>query len=140
MPCVSSCVFMHIVNSLCSGIPPLPPPLPLFFFSFPTDIVCPWRGDPWLGCRVVPATGALFNLGAGRQKWNPLDIPGTQPPLSKKVVINGSENSSKGEVQAATVALSNNLKNMFNQKFPFIRSHIYFVQLSNKHNQMLKAI
>ena len=112
MPCVSSCVFMHIVHSLCSGIPPLPPPLPLFFFSFPTDIVCPWRGDPWLGCRVVPATGALFNLGAGHQKWNPLDIPGTQPPLSKKGV-NGSENCSKGEkeVQATTVSCSNNLTN-----------------------------
>lgn len=93
----------------------------------------------------MPATGALFNLGAGRQKWNPLDIPhsGTQPPLSKKV-INGLENCSKGEkeVQAATVSHSNNLTNMFNQKFAIITvDHIiiYFVQLSNKHNQMLKA-
>lgn len=88
----------------------------------------------------MPATGALFNLGAGCQKWNPLDIPGTQPPLSKKVVINGSENSSKGEVQAATVALSNNLTNIFNQKFPIIRSHIYFVQLSNKPNAESKTV
>ena len=88
----------------------------------------------------MPATGALFNLGAGRQKWNPLDIPGTQPPLSKKVV-NGSGNCSKGEkeMQAATVSRSNNLTTMFNQKFAIIRSHIYFVQLSHKHNQMLKA-
>ena len=35
---------------------------------------------------VVPAMGALFNLGAGCQKWNPYDIPGTQPPLSDAVV------------------------------------------------------
>ena len=30
--------------------------------------------------------GALFSLGAGCQKWKPLDIPGTQPPLSDAVV------------------------------------------------------
>ena len=30
--------------------------------------------------------GGLFNLGAGCQKWKPLDIPGTQPPLSDAVV------------------------------------------------------
>ena len=30
--------------------------------------------------------GALFSLGAGCQKWKPLDIPGTKPPLSDAVV------------------------------------------------------
>ena len=44
------------------------------------------RGDSWLGCSVVPAMGALFSPGAGCQKWKPLDIPGTQPPLSDAVV------------------------------------------------------
>lgn len=28
----------------------------------------------------------LFNQGAGSQKWKPLDIPGTKPPLSDVVV------------------------------------------------------
>ena len=43
-------------------------------------------GGSWLGCSVVPAMGALFSLGAGCQKWKPLDILGTQPPLSDAVV------------------------------------------------------
>ena len=133
------------MHSLCSGIPPLPHPFGFLLFFFPFSLISyvksPWHGDPWLGCRVVPATGALFNLGAGRQKWNPLDIPGTQPPLNKKVV-NGSENCSKGEkeVQVATVSRFNNLTNMFNQKFAIIRSHIYFVQLSNKPNAESKTV
>ena len=49
------------------------------------------RGGLWLGCSVVPAMGALFSLGAGCQKWKPLDIPGTQPPLSDAVVNLGCE-------------------------------------------------
>ena len=44
------------------------------------------HGGSWLGCSVVPAMGASFSLRAGCQKWNPLDIPGTQPPLSSAVV------------------------------------------------------
>ena len=46
----------------------------------------PLRGGSWLGCGVVPAMGALFNLEAGCQKWKPLDIPGTQPPLSDAIM------------------------------------------------------
>ena len=72
-----------------------PPSLP--FFVFPLIFQCDWclffffflslvRGGSWLGCSVVPAMGALFSLGAGCQKWKPLDTPGTQPPLSDAVV------------------------------------------------------
>lgn len=50
-------------------------------FSFPL------RGGAWLGCSVVPGMGALFSLGAGCQKWKPVDIPGTQPPLSDTVLL-----------------------------------------------------
>ena len=38
--------------------------------------------------------GALFSLGAGCQKWKPLDIPGTQTPLSDAVVKNWLEKHS----------------------------------------------
>ena len=38
------------------------------------------------GCGDVPSMGPLFDLGAGHQKEKPLDIPGTQPPLSDAVV------------------------------------------------------
>ena len=64
----------------------LPPSLPLFLSTvFQCDgclFLSLVRGGSWLGCSVVPAMGALFSLGAGCQKWKPLDIPGTQPPLS----------------------------------------------------------
>ena len=53
----------------------------------------PLRGGSWLGCGVVPAMGALFNLGAGCQKWKPLDIPGTQHPSSDAVVKDTMVNS-----------------------------------------------
>ena len=78
-----------------SSSPPLPyPPPPPFFFSFfPLIFQCDGclflslvRGGSWLGCSVVSAMGALFSLGAGCQKWKPLDIPGTQPPLSGAIV------------------------------------------------------
>ena len=36
---------------------------------------------------VVPAMGALFNLGAGCQKGKPLDNPGIQPQLSNAVIV-----------------------------------------------------
>ena len=67
------------------------PPLPPSFLStvFQCDgclFLSLVRGGSWLGCSVVPAMGALFSLGAGCQKWKPLDIPGTQPPLSDAVV------------------------------------------------------
>ena len=68
----------------------LPPSLPLFLSTvFQCDgclFLSLVRGGSWLGCSVVPAMGALFSLGAGCQKWKPLDIPGTQPPLSDAVV------------------------------------------------------
>ena len=71
----------------------LPPSLPPFFSSFPLIFQCDGclflslvHGGSWLGCSVVPAMGAFFSLGAGCQKWKPLDIPGTQPPLSDAVV------------------------------------------------------
>ena len=38
------------------------------------------------GLQRCASPGALFRLGAGCQKWKPLDIPGTQPPLSDAVV------------------------------------------------------
>ena len=67
-----------------------PPSLPLFLSTvFQCDgclFLSLVRGGSWLGCSVVPAMGALFSLGAGCQKWKPLDIPGTQPPLSDAVV------------------------------------------------------
>ena len=72
----------------------LPPTLPFFSF-FPLIFQCDGclflslvRGGSWLGCSVVPAMGALFSLGAGCQKWKPLDIPGTQPPLSDADSVN----------------------------------------------------
>ena len=68
----------------------LPPSLPLFLSTvFQCDgclFLSLVRGGSWLGCSVVPTMGALFSLGAGCQKWKPLDIPGTQPPLSDAVV------------------------------------------------------
>ena len=68
----------------------LPPPsLPFFPLIFQCDgclFLSLVRGGSWLGCSVVPAMGALFSLGAGCQKWKPLDTPGTQPPLSNAVV------------------------------------------------------
>ena len=68
----------------------LPPSLPLFLSTvFQCDgclFLSLVRGGSWLGCSAVPAMGALFSLGAGCQKWKPLDIPGTQPPLSDAVV------------------------------------------------------
>ena len=67
------------------------PPSPLFlstvFFSVMgacfLSLVC---GGSWLGCSDVPAMGALCSPRAACQKWKPLDIPGTQPPLSDAVV------------------------------------------------------
>ena len=39
--------------------------------------------------------GALFSLGAGCQKWKPLDTPGTQPPLSDAVVNGTNDQANK---------------------------------------------
>ena len=72
-------------EQLSSSLPPFFFPLffqcdgRLFFLSLV-------RGGSSLGCSIVPAMGALFSVGAGCQKWKPLDIPGTQPPLSDAVV------------------------------------------------------
>ena len=90
-----------VVCSVCFGIPPPPnPPLlflfcfVLFFSLFSTDLSV-WQVPAfkisrhvgsWLGCGVMPAMGVLFNRGAGYQKWKPLDIPGTQLPLSDAVL------------------------------------------------------
>ena len=53
--------------------------VPVFCFLF-----C---GSPWLGCAIVQAMGASFNLRAGCQKWKPLLDPlGTQLPSSDTVV------------------------------------------------------
>ena len=75
----------------------LPPSLPLFLSTVFQCDECLFlslvRGGSWLGCSVVPAMGALFSLGAGCQKWKPLDIPGTQPPLSDAVVNNNNNNN-----------------------------------------------
>jgi len=68
---------------------PAPPP-----YSFSTDIFTVtgafcfslWVGESWLGCSIVPAIKAFFNLGTGCQKWKLLDTPGTQTPLNNAVI------------------------------------------------------
>ena len=42
-----------------------------------------WNGGSWLGCRDLPAMGAVFYLGAGWPQWKPLGIPGTHLPLKR---------------------------------------------------------
>ena len=42
-----------------------------------------WNGGSWLGCRDLPAMGAVFYLGAGCQQWKPLDTPGTHLPFKQ---------------------------------------------------------
>lgn len=75
-----------------SNYPPPPHPCSPSSSVFPLIFQCDRcllsciHGGLWLGCRVVPAMRALFNVGADSQKWTPLDIPGTQPPLSDAVV------------------------------------------------------
>ena len=39
-------------------------------------------------CKIVQAKGVLFDLGAACQKWKPMDIPCTQPPLCDGVINN----------------------------------------------------
>jgi len=43
-------------------------------------------GSLWVGCAIVQAMGASFNLRAGCQKWKSLDPLGTQLPSSDTVV------------------------------------------------------
>jgi len=64
-----------------------PPPLsfPLFFGVTGACLSLVCEGS-WLDCSAVPAMGVLFSLGVVCQKWKPLNIPGTQPPLSDAVV------------------------------------------------------
>ena len=60
-----------------------------FFFSVTSQVpvFCSlFCGGPWLGCAIVQAMGASFNLRAGCQKWKPLDPLGTQLPSSDTVV------------------------------------------------------
>ena len=40
----------------------------------------------WSGCAVVTTMGALFNLGAGDQKWEPLHTAGTHSLSTGRVV------------------------------------------------------
>ena len=42
-----------------------------------------WNGGSWLGCKGLPAMGAVFYLEAGWPPWKPLDIPGTHFPLKR---------------------------------------------------------
>ena len=91
-PAVRGVLSASVAESSCHLTPPHP--FPFFFSFFPLIFQCDGclfflslvRGGSWLGCSVVPAMGALFSLGAGCQKWKPLDTPGTQPPLSDAVV------------------------------------------------------
>ena len=69
-----------------SSSPPPPFSLHCFFSVMGACFLSLVRGSSWLGCSLVPAMGELFSLGAGCQKWKPLDLPGTQPPLSDAVV------------------------------------------------------
>lgn len=48
-----------------------------------TSFLC---GISWLGCSIVAAMGALYNLGADCQKGKLLDTPGTQPSTGNAVV------------------------------------------------------
>ena len=60
----------------------LHPTLPLSFLPLIHSVLTgAWIGGSWLGCRVLPAMGAVFYLGAGWPQWKPLDIPGTHLPL-----------------------------------------------------------
>jgi len=45
------------------------------------------RGS-WLGCRDLPATGAVFYLGADWPQWKPLGISGTRLPLKRGSWLN----------------------------------------------------
>ena len=78
-----------LVKCLCSGLwsgsfSTLPPYHPCFssFHCF-ISVTGAWNGGSWLGCRDLPAMGAVFYLGAGWPKWKPLGIPGTHLPLKR---------------------------------------------------------
>jgi len=36
-----------------------------------------YSGGSWLGCRDLPAMGAVFYVRDGWSQWKPLDTPGT---------------------------------------------------------------
>ena len=61
---------------------PSPPP----YASFSTDIFTVTGAFCFLGCTIVPAIKAFFNLGTGCQKWKLLDTLGTQPPFIDAVI------------------------------------------------------
>ena len=76
------------VKRLCSGLwsgsfSVFPPPSHPYFSSFHCfiSVTGAWNGGSWLGCGDLPATGAVFYLGAGWPQWKPLGIPGTHLPL-----------------------------------------------------------
>mgnify|MGYP007058662765 CR=1 FL=1 len=60
----------------------------VFFFSMWRvpffSVSCAW--GLMAGLQRCASHGGVFSLGAGCQKWKPLDILGTQPPLSDAVV------------------------------------------------------
>ena len=83
-------IFEFFVECLCSGLwsscfRVFPPPLILYFSSFHCfiSLTGAWNGGSWLGCRDLPAMGAVFYLGAGWPWWKPLRIPGSHLPLKQ---------------------------------------------------------
>ena len=77
------------VKHLCSGLwsssfSVFPPSHP-YFSSFQCfiSVTGAWNWGSWLGCRDLPAMGAVFYLGAGWPQWKPLVIPGTHLPLKQ---------------------------------------------------------
>ena len=86
MVCGSFVVLHQVCSGLWSGSFGVffPSSHPLFF-SLPLfiGVTGAWNGGSWLGCRDLPAMGAVFYLGAGWPQWKPLGIPGTHLPLKR---------------------------------------------------------
>ena len=79
-------IFEFFIERLCTGlwsgcfsISPHPTSYVFSFHCF-ISVMGAWNGGSWLTCGDLPATGAVFYLGAGWPQWKPLGIYPRHPP------------------------------------------------------------